>query len=33
MLEPKTQTDHKARLLRRIPESMPAVAIDHFGGT
>lgn len=32
MLEPRTHTEHKARLVRPIPESMPAVAIDHFGG-
>jgi NADPH:quinone reductase len=32
MLEPRTHSEHKARRAPRIPESMPAAAIDHFGG-
>lgn len=32
MLEPRTHTEHKGRRAPRIPETMPAAAIDHFGG-
>jgi NADPH:quinone reductase len=32
MLEPRTHAEHKERRAPRIPESMPAAAIDHFGG-
>jgi hypothetical protein len=32
MLEPRTHTEHKGQRAPRIPESMPAAAIDHFGG-
>ena len=32
MLQPRTHSEHKARRAPRIPESMPAAAIDHFGG-
>ena len=32
MLEPSTHTEHKGRRAPRIPQSMPAAAIDHFGG-
>jgi NADPH:quinone reductase-like Zn-dependent oxidoreductase len=33
LLEPRTHTEHKARRAPRIiPQSMPAAAIDHFGG-
>lgn len=32
MLEPRTHVEHKVRRSPRIPESMPAAAIDHFGG-
>src|SRR6202046_463872 len=31
MLEPRTHTEHKGRRAPRIPETMPAAAIDHFG--
>src|SRR6202040_962070 len=32
MLEPRTHTERKGRRAPRIPETMPAAAIDHFGG-
>jgi NADPH:quinone reductase len=32
MLEPRTQTEHKGWRSPRIPQTMPAAAIDHFGG-
>ena len=32
MLQPRTHTEHKMRRVPRIPQSMPAAAIDHFGG-
>ncbi len=32
MLEPRTHVEHKRRRAPRIPETMPAAAIDRFGG-
>jgi NADPH:quinone reductase len=32
MLEPRTHAEHKEPRAPHIPESMPAAAIDHFGG-
>ena len=32
MLQPRTHTEHKMRRAPRIPQSMPAAALDHFGG-
>jgi NADPH2:quinone reductase len=32
MLQPRTHTEHMRRHAPRIPETMPAAAIDHFGG-
>jgi NADPH:quinone reductase len=32
MLEPRTHTENKGRRPPRIPQIMPAAAIDHFGG-
>jgi NADPH2:quinone reductase len=32
MLQARTHTEHKMRRAPRIPQSMPAAAIDHFGG-
>ena len=32
MLQPRTHTEQMRRHAPRIPESMPAAAIDHFGG-
>lgn len=32
MLQPRTHTEHKMRRAPRIPQSMPAAAIDRFGG-
>jgi NADPH:quinone reductase-like Zn-dependent oxidoreductase len=31
MLEPRTHTERKNQRAARIPETMPAAAIDHFG--
>jgi NADPH2:quinone reductase len=32
MLQPRTHTERMSRRAPRIPETMPAAAIDHFGG-
>jgi hypothetical protein len=32
MLQPRTHTEQMRRHASRIPETMPAAAIDHFGG-
>ena len=32
MLQPRTHTEQMRRHAPRIPETMPAAAIDHFGG-
>ena len=33
MLEPRNRTEHSVRRAPRIPETMPAAAIDHFGSS